>query len=758
VRPPLATEHSDFEPSGGVAAGRPRRRALNRAAGWIAGALAIVCFLAALWNDSFPPPPSRITLEVTFPPGLANQCEPIITTGVPGDGDFLAVRYLDQQRAVLLYDVWGIGGPTSKPFTLRPGERRKFSIELPTLVPVSHVRSREKRPLYVALDGEVLFDEPAYFHRRRPKEIFFAVNPIGGSLVRANFRGTLALADGPTLHGGPEQLFAWTERLNWMIRFRAGAIAARTFISVGIGFAAAWLIPWLASVRWSEFRASNRAPTLFPIRTNPPHGWFLATSAVCTLAFVSVMTGGTFRLIHPESFGHFYDYQALSFMQGRLDLPEPAHSSESFIFEGKHYLYFGPTPAVLRLPFVALNLAFGQLSRSFMLAYYVAFLAAAYAVLLHVSQLAGGNRHRPSRLAVVVFISAIGMGSTLFFLGSRAYIYHEAILCGAMFTLWSAYFSLRYIAEPTWRASIPAVALGIAAVHARPPCGLFALSLIGCAALLVAWQRRVVFTDSTIAVRGSFSARVRGPAMVAACAALGVFSFNALSYLKFKSFDGAPLKYHVQYDAGRLAAIDGRNFHLVNVGFNFETYFLRPNFDLRPTFPYVFIHAARAHNHPRIKMDLADPIAAMPFTMPAIFFLAVAGGAFAFAVWPEIRGALGVIALAAMPMTLALLAAVAVSERYTADFCPPLILAAAVGLHALDLLRGRAARLTRALLVVLVASSIFTTSALTLHYQGEVVWGVDKNTRANYERLRVRIDAWLGLNHVSAPSRSDGRQ
>src|SRR5207248_5632660 len=67
---------------------------------------------------------------------------------------------------------------------------------------------------------------------------------------------------------------------------------------------------------------------------------------------------------------------------------------------------------------------------------------------------------------------------------------------------------------------------------------------------------------------------------------VGVASFNGLSYLKFDTIDGCPLRLNVQYDAARLARIDGKQFHLVNLPVAWETYITQPNFKLDSHFPF----------------------------------------------------------------------------------------------------------------------------------------------------------------------------
>ncbi len=710
-----------------------------RYSGAFAACLAAVGTFVLLWCFVFPPLPPRLELAGTFPAGVAGTCEPLVTTGANRDGDFLAVRYIDAATAVVLYDVWGVGGPVSAPFPLRPGERRRLVVEMPTLAPVDHVRSRERRPLRVGLDGTVLLDESVFFHRRRADQLYFARNPIGGTLVAGSFRGTLATVDGRPLAGGPGTWFSLADRLAWIARAHWATALAGLFGAALLGRATARILP-----RAVAFFGAD-AVTLFPGRTASTRRTFAVTAAVCTLVFATVITGGTFRLFERETFGDQYDYQAQSLLAGRLDLPAAARTEESFVFEDRIYMYFGPTPALLRLPFVAADLAVHALSRATMVALYVALLAAVYALQLHVARLAGGPTQTPSRRAVVLFTAVAGLGTTLLYLASRAYTYHEAILCGATFALWSAWFSLRYLAAPAGRAWIGAVLCGLASVHGRPPSGLFALIFLGCVAGVVAvrrWLHRRPADPAPVAVWRA----ARAPLVPALLAVLSVLSFNALSYLKFRTFDGAPLKYHVQYDALRVAAIDGRNFHLANFRHNFDAYVWRPAFAWRASFPF-FIHGPAVENraYARARLDLAEPTLALPYAMPALCVLAVGGGLFALARWPASRVPLALIGVAAVPMSLALCTAVAISHRYTADFCPPLLLAGAFGLQSLALLPPPRRRAAFGLLALLAAVGAGVTLALALRFQGELVWGVPDDTRARYQMLRQAVDSALGL-------------
>src|SRR5215213_5503915 len=95
-----------------------------------------------------------------------------------------------------------------------------------------------------------------------------------------------------------------------------------------------------------NFEADNSRPTL------KAHLSFTTCALFCVGLFAWMETFGSFRFMAADSFGSFYDHQAVSWLKGSWEVPEPALSSEAFVVDGKVYGYFGPTPALMRLPLV----------------------------------------------------------------------------------------------------------------------------------------------------------------------------------------------------------------------------------------------------------------------------------------------------------------------------------------------------------------------------------------------------------------------
>jgi hypothetical protein len=235
----------------------------------------------------------------------------------------------------------------------------------------------------------------------------------------------------------------------------------------------------------------------------------------------------------------------------------------------------------------------------------------------------------------------------------------------------------------------------------------------------------------------------------------GALTFNAQAYLKFGTFDGAPLALNRGYNAERLAVIDGKNMHVANIPFNFYSYVWYPNLRLEPTFPWIFLGAdGPRREFPAAKMDLPDATLAMPYSMPALFALATVGAAIVAWRRREARGALAVTWFAVAAPALILLTAIATAHRYTGDFCPFLIVAGVWALAAMDGWRSPGRSVGLGMLAIAALWSVLLTLAFTLHYQRAVVWGVPQEPRKAYQQWQERFTAGWGLDEGLKHGRS----
>jgi|GEM_PF-1011785 hypothetical protein len=706
-------------------------RRLNIAIGWLIALVVLALLLGSSAPQDYETFSAPLELKVVFPVGIEGLTEPLVTTGKAGQGDFFAVRFIDSDTAVFVYDSWSSGGPASGPFPVKAGTAHRLTLQLPSVPSTAPLPAGGIGLLRVFLDGREVMKESVAFHHRESSQLYFATNPIGGTTADGSFRGTLSTQQGRLLRGGAAGLLSWPKRVRLLATKRPWFCLAAVLCAVVTAWTVQRLLWWLA-----RHPLAKNPSRRFVAGPEPPHRWFIGIAAGAIFIFAALITGGTFHFLAADSFGIFYDYQAASLLHGRLDVPQSSLAGEAFMVHGKCYGYFGLTPALLRMPFVAAGIAFGKLSRLYMLTYFAIGLVAVYGLLCHATRIVVGPGAWPSRWAVTVLVSAACLGSTLLFLGSRAYIYHEAILCGATFALWSAWFSLRYLEAPERHAWIGALACGFISIQARPPSGLFALCVLGCAALTHVLRGKMT---------GSNSGALRH-FCIAALAALAVLSFHGVSYLKFGTFDSEPLRYNVQYTPARLARFQGVNFHLSNLRHNIDAYFFRPDFHFEPHFPY-FAFGGNERAYPGSMLDLTEPTVAFPYAMPGLFALATIGAVWALLFAPTVRKPLAVLALGSAPMALALFTAIATSHRYTADFCPCLITLGAFGLAVAD---AETPRWRKGFLIgysLLALTSMTATLALALRYQGEMIWGVPDEIKRNYQDLRDRVDVFFSQAH-----------
>ena len=692
--------------------------------------------------------PNPLTVDLVLGQGELPRSEPLIVAGESNRGDFLTVRFVDPHTVTFVYDSWGHAGIVSQPVTFEPGARLRLIIEMPALNRLNLDTASSTDRVRISAGGVAVLDTIAHYFPRDPGKIYFAENPLGGAACGPLLRGRIFTENGRELRGTPALGFPVKTRLLKLRSLLVGWAQAQPRQVLSLLFVC------LATVFLPHKLIEGRLTPGAVARGAVRHRWFLGAAGLATLGFTWLVTLGTFRFNEREVFGNFYDYQAASLLEGRLDVPWEAIGGEAFEARGKVYGYFGPTPALLRLPFVASGLAFGKLSRACMLTYFVASLLAAYLILREglcfqrrgPATTADDANDVPAPFAVCVLTASAGWGSTIFFLGSRGLIFHEAILGGIALALWSGWCSLRFVRAPASRWWIGALVCGILSIHTRPPTGLFALTLLGCVG--VALALRQYRAQAAVAGRWSiFPKSLRRYAGIGALCAGGALSLNGLAYLKFGVFEAAPLRMSKPYEnPERLAHIDGKSFHAVNLPFNFYTYVIRPNFRLERGFPWIYLGSPiPGYYFPKAKIDLPDHTLALPYAMPSLFGLATLGCLGAMFTAPGLRPAVVTVWLAALPMTIALFAAVATAQRYTGDFCPLLITAAALALAALEPARPPWRLWFQAIIIATTLAGIAVTVALTLHYQGETLWGVPEEARLNYQHLRQTIDHVFGL-------------
>jgi hypothetical protein len=461
------------------------------------------------------------------------------------------------------------------------------------------------------------------------------------------------------------------------------------------------------------------------------HGIALGAVVLGTLAFATVMTEGAFDLTTQGThFTEFYDQLGRSILHGRFDVPPDAIGLEAFIMDGKTYGYFGPTPALLRIPLDALFPSmWGHWNQLIMLAAAAASLLSVYAIFAEIGRLVGGwTGERPrEQWAAAGFILAAALGSPLFFIGRRPTLYHEAIVVGAAFALGSFALLIRYLESGRARHLVLAVLTAALADLARGSVGagpVFALVLLAGGMFTALLLEKIPGRARDAAARVLAylavprGARLRRHAIL--LVALLAVSGAAIAYRNVKTLGNLsgepPLNHHIAMmkDQARIDRTQGRFVHPENLKTTLYNYFKLDGIVAHAPFPWFSPRAGTTvHVFPGTHWDNAESYVSV--TAGYTFWLALSLAGLAAAL--RKRALPGTaddrrerLRLAIAGSTLGCLGpfmGVYISQRYLHDLFPFLIITGALGLQQLLSLQAER-RWVRVALPVVVLLGIYT--------------------------------------------------
>jgi len=147
--------------------------------------------------------PGPVRWSVIFPTDRETLAEPLVTSGEPGRGDFLFVRYLDRRHIAFGLDHWGSGAGISVPVELDYAKPHEIVISLGSLLPPAEAGLDPKFPqlarwrdqVLVVFDGRVVFRWKEAAWPARPDQVMFGVNLIHGTSVQLSFSGQVLKLD-----------------------------------------------------------------------------------------------------------------------------------------------------------------------------------------------------------------------------------------------------------------------------------------------------------------------------------------------------------------------------------------------------------------------------------------------------------------------------------------------------------------------------------------------------------------------------------
>jgi hypothetical protein len=449
----------------------------------------------------------------------------------------------------------------------------------------------------------------------------------------------------------------------------------------------------------------NRAPNLLPV--------ILVLSVVLWLF---TMTGGRDIFVQ-EVLGGAYDSQAEHFLRGDVGVDEAAIAHETMIVNGKVRMYFGPFPALLRIPlnFICPS-GRGKWSRiSGFCAGVIALFAFAGLVktALRSSPLSSRARDWVGNACVTGF----GLGSPLLLLLGNLSIYNEAIIWGFAWSLAALYFTYRL-------RTVESAAL----THS-----LLAFSFCAGAALLsrVTFGAPFVLIAPVLALRLFHTQPMRNLAALFLPLGAAFVFYLALSYARFGDFSGMNMRYSINSDQRNFAVKHGL-FRVERVPYSFADYFVLRSPKLQPEAPFLKAGRQSYDQESLYVMPFTETYSSLLWSSSWILLGAVIGVAMLL----RPGGADGVdraIAAIFLLQIIVILSFMGLAQRYVAELFPFLIFAFLIFLR-----QEKIAFQLRYLLIGLVVVSVVINSLTTVSWLVEADLNVPAATRAKWNQFLGR--------------------
>jgi len=440
----------------------------------------------------------------------------------------------------------------------------------------------------------------------------------------------------------------------------------------------------------------TQAPNLLPV------GLVLAM-----LLWIFTTTGGQQILVN-EILSEAYDSQAEHLLRGDSGVDAEAIRAEAMVVNGKIRMYFGPFPALVRMP---LNYVYptgrGQWSR--ITGFCAGMIAlAAFAGLIRMglrsSQLSSRWRNWVGNACLVGF----AFGSPLLLLLGNLSIYGEAMIWGLAWSLAALYFACR-----SRKAESSTLTRSLFAFSLCAGCALLSRVTFGAPLLLIA---------PVLALRLLPKERIRNLAALFLPLGTALLFYLLFSYAKFGNFQGTSWDHYVNAAQREFTQKHGFS-RLERVPYSFVDYFaLRyPEFKRDTPFLRAYMHP---YNHPTLyAMPFTETYSSLIWYSSWIILGAVIGVAMLFrrrnSDWADRK-----IAAIFFVQVIAIMSVPGIIQRYAAEFYPFLIFSFVFFLQT-----GRAVFHLRYLLISLVTVSVVINSLVTVSWLVDADLNVPPKTR-----------------------------
>jgi hypothetical protein len=455
-----------------------------------------------------------------------------------------------------------------------------------------------------------------------------------------------------------------------------------------------------------ETTDGNRAPNLLPV-----------TLVLTVVLWLFTMTGGRDVFVK-EVLSGAYDSQAEHFLRGDVDVDAEAIGHEAMIVNDHVRMYFGPFPALLRMPLNFLYPAgHGKWSRisGFCAGAIILFAVAGLVrMALPSSPLSSRARNWLGNACVIGF----AFGSPLLLLLGNLSIYNEAIVWGLAFSLGAIFFAFR--SRQTEGSALTQALLG------------FSLCAAGALLSRVTFGAPLMLIAPFLALRLPWGNRIINlTALVLPLTAALIF-YTWLSYARFGNVTGVDFDYYINPVHREFARKFGV-FSPRRLPYSFADYFSLHFPSLQREPPYL---AANRHSYDYPSLfsnDFSEVYLPLPWCSGWLVFGAIMGitclvrrhGAAAFE-----RGA----AVALFAQFLCILSYFLLAQRYAADLCPFLIFCFIIFLGS----GGVALFRSRHVIIGLIALSVVVNSLATVSWLVEADMNVPAETRAKWDQFLGR--------------------
>jgi hypothetical protein len=422
----------------------------------------------------------------------------------------------------------------------------------------------------------------------------------------------------------------------------------------------------------------------------------------------------------------FYRQQAISLLDGRLDVPFKQYRyNECFLREGQCYGYFGLAPSILRIAgfLVSGSTDLNPSPLVIALGATVALWAAIDLALGVAGAEPRGDRLSPAnRIRLIILVALLlGPGGLLVFL-SQAKIYYEAIILMVAALLVAFACVQRWIADRRPIYLIVALVAAVIATNSRPS-AILPTVILGIGVMLLSRENR--------SQRGRWA-----QALGAAITILPVSSALGIMWLKFRAFTPQYSTYSGFDPEAFQRLVDANDGVLQGPRFTPTAIanYLRPDsVSIDATWPW-FSHAVPDHVPPLYIHPITpdglyqEYVASLTTTMPVALALTVAVPLLIIIgvvrLTPVQLRSFTLLGLAAASCAALIVTTFALSTRYLGDFVPLLSVGTVFGVFLLIRRHQGGSTVAGVLLGLIVLSSALTFLVnLGLHQQSYLIPG-----------------------------------